>query len=114
MARGLPREFIGHYTGLGQRILVELNPNILVRDAIRMSNGLPRESIGQTQPQKNPSLLVRDAIRMTFYGKNLGGIMVNVVPRQVPRIKPTGPAAPRVFGLGTSLGTTFTMIPPRV
>ena len=27
---------IGHYTGLGQQILVELNPNILVRDAIRM------------------------------------------------------------------------------
>ena len=30
------RESIGHYTGLGQRILVELNPNILVRDAVRM------------------------------------------------------------------------------
>ena len=28
---------IGRYTRLGQRILVELNPNILVRDAIRMS-----------------------------------------------------------------------------
>ena len=27
---------IGYYTVLGQRILVELNPNILVRDAIRM------------------------------------------------------------------------------
>ena len=37
MANGLPRESIGHYTGLGQRILVELNPNILVRDAIRMA-----------------------------------------------------------------------------
>ena len=33
-----PRLFqiMSHYTGLGQRILVELNPNILVRDAIRM------------------------------------------------------------------------------
>jgi hypothetical protein len=27
-----PRESIGHYTGLGQGILLELNPNILVRD----------------------------------------------------------------------------------
>ena len=32
-ANGLPRESIGHYTGLGQRILVELNLNILARDA---------------------------------------------------------------------------------
>ena len=37
LANGLPRVSIGHYTGLGQRILLELNPNILVRDAIRMS-----------------------------------------------------------------------------
>ena len=37
MANGLPRESIGYYTGLGKRILVELNPNILVRDAIIMS-----------------------------------------------------------------------------
>ena len=29
--------------------------------------------------------------------------MVNVVPRKVPRLKPSGPAAPRGFGLGTSL-----------
>ena len=36
-----------------------------------MSNGLPRESIGQTQPERNPSLLVRDAIRMTFHEKTL-------------------------------------------
>ena len=65
-----------------------------------MSNGLPRESIDQTQPERNPSLLVQDAIRMTFYGKNLGGIMVNVVPREVPRPKPLGPAVPRVLALG--------------
>ena len=32
----VPRESIGHYTGLGQGILLELNPNILVRDAITM------------------------------------------------------------------------------
>ena len=38
MANGLPRESIEYYTGLGQRILVELNPNILVRDAIIMYN----------------------------------------------------------------------------
>ena len=36
-----------------------------------LSNGLPRESIGQTQPERNPSLLVHDAIRMTFYEKAL-------------------------------------------
>ena len=66
-----------------------------------MSNGFPRESICQPQPERNPSLLVRDAIRMTFYEeKNLGGIMVNVVPREVPRPKPLGPAAPRVLALG--------------
>ena len=35
-ANGLPGESIGHYTGLGRQIYVELNPNILVRDAIRM------------------------------------------------------------------------------
>ena len=32
----VPRESIGHYTGLGQGILLELNPNILVRDEERM------------------------------------------------------------------------------
>ena len=32
-ANGLLRESIGHYTGLGQRILKELNLNILARDA---------------------------------------------------------------------------------
>ena len=37
--------------------------------------------------------------------------MVNVVPREVPRPKPCGPSG---FGLGTSRGTTFTMIPPRL
>ena len=64
-----------------------------------MSNGLPKESICQTQPERNPSLLVRDAKRMTFYEKNLGGIMVNDVPWKVPRPKPSGPAAPRVLAL---------------
>ena len=39
-ANGLPRESIGYYTGLGQQILVELNPNILVRDAIIMLNAI--------------------------------------------------------------------------
>ena len=36
LANGLPRESIGHYSRLGQPILVELNPNILVRVAIRI------------------------------------------------------------------------------
>ena len=55
--------------------------------------------------------------------KSLGGIMVNGAPREVPRVlngvpreyiegplgqtlgqKPSGPAAPRVFGLGSGLG----------
>ena len=35
----VPRESIGHYTGLGQGILVELNPNILVRDEEIMLDG---------------------------------------------------------------------------
>ena len=34
----LPREYIGHYTGLGQEILLELNPNILVWDEERMKD----------------------------------------------------------------------------
>ena len=29
----VPRESIGHYTGLEQGILIELNPNIIVRDS---------------------------------------------------------------------------------
>ena len=36
--------------------------------------------------------------------------MVNVVP-QAKTLRPCGPAG---FGLGTSLGTPFTMIPPRL
>ena len=40
--------------------------------------------------------------------------MVNGVPREVPRQKPEGPQAPRIFGRGTSRGTPFTMIPPRL
>ena len=35
--------------------------------------------------------------------------MVNVVPKAKTR----GPAGPEGFGRGTSLGTTFTMVPPR-
>ena len=38
MVNVVPRESIGHYTGLGQGILLELNPNILVRDEERMSS----------------------------------------------------------------------------
>ena len=34
--RGRRPQGLWHYTRLGRRILVELNPNILVRDAIRM------------------------------------------------------------------------------
>ena len=40
--------------------------------------------------------------------------MVNGVPREVPRPKPEGPQALRVSGRGTSRGTPFTMIPPRL
>ena len=46
--------------------------------------------------------------------KSQGGIVVNGVPREVSRPKPGGPQAPWVFGRGTSQGTTFTMIPPRL
>ena len=34
LANGLPKESIGYYTGLGQQILIKLNHNILVWDAI--------------------------------------------------------------------------------
>ena len=46
--------------------------------------------------------------------KSRGGIVVNGVPREVPRPKPEGPQAPRVFGRGTSRGTAFTTIHPRL
>ena len=42
------------------------------------------------------------------------GIMVNVVPGEVTRPKPSGPQAPRVFGRGTSRETPLTMINPRL
>ena len=41
----------------------------------------------------------------------LGGIMVNGVPRKVPRPKTLGACGTFSFGLETSLGTPFTMIP---
>ena len=40
--------------------------------------------------------------------------MVNAVPREVPRPKTLGACGTLGFGLGTSLGTPFTMIPPRL
>ena len=40
--------------------------------------------------------------------------MVNGVPGEVPRPKPMGPQAPKVFGRGTSRGTPFTMIHSRL
>ena len=39
---------------------------------------------------------------------------MNIVPREFQGQKPEGPQAPRVFGLGTSRGTIFTRIPPRL
>ena len=36
-----PSESIGHYSGLGQGILLELNPNILVRDEERIYTVYP-------------------------------------------------------------------------
>ena len=45
--------------------------------------------------------------------KSRGFIVVNGVPREVPRPEPEGPQAPRVFVRGTSWGTPFTMINPR-
>ena len=46
--------------------------------------------------------------------KSLGGIMVNVVPLEVPRSKILGACGPSGFGLGTSLRTPFTTLPPRL
>ena len=40
--------------------------------------------------------------------------MVNVVSREVPAAKTPRACGPSGFGLGTSLGTTFTMMPPRL
>ena len=37
----MPRESIGHYTGLGQKILIELNSNILDRDEEKMAHIRP-------------------------------------------------------------------------
>ena len=43
--------------------------------------------------------------------KSLGCIMLNGVPREVPRTKTLGACDPLGFGLGTSLGTLFTHSP---
>ena len=40
--------------------------------------------------------------------------MVNGVPREVPKAKTLGVAGPKGFGRGTSQGTLFTMIHPRL
>ena len=40
--------------------------------------------------------------------------MVNGVPREVPRPKTLGACGPSGFGLWISLGTPFTMMPPRL
>ena len=72
----LGAKFIGHsYSIPDSYIGIKLYEYSLSKPSI-MSNGLPRESIG------------------------LGGIMMNVVPREVPRPKPSGPAAPQVLAFG--------------
>ena len=45
--------------------------------------------------------------------KSLGVIMVNGVPLEFPRAKTLGTCGTSDFGLGTSLGTSFTTTPPR-
>ena len=45
--------------------------------------------------------------------KSLGGIMVNIVPQEVPRPKSLGACGPSGFWPWNSLGTKFTSIPPR-
>ena len=44
--------------------------------------------------------------------KSLGGILVNIVPWEVPRPKTFGACGPLVFWPWNSLGTIFTRIPP--
>ena len=39
---------------------------------------------------------------------------MNIVPREFQGQQPEGPQAPSVFGVGTSRGTIFTRIPPRL
>ena len=56
--------------------------------------------------------ITHHTLRITYWEnewKNRGGIMMNGVPCEVPRPKPEGPQAPRVFGRGTFRGTPFTM-----
>ena len=51
---------------------------------------------------------------MGHYVEKLGGIMVYGAPREVPRPKALGAAGPRVFCPGTSRGTPFVKIAPRL
>ena len=56
---------------------------------------------------------VRDVIRITFYEKPWryhGECCASIGPAA----KTLGACGPSGFGLGTSLGTTFTMVPPRL
>ena len=69
-----------------------------------MSNGLTRESIGQTKPERNPSLLVRDAIRLTFYEKTLEVSWWMLCLRRSCGQNPWC-----LQPLGTSRGTTITI-----
>ena len=46
--------------------------------------------------------------------KRRGGIMMNGVPKEVPRPKPERPQAPKGFGRKTSQGTPITKIPPMI
>ena len=118
-------EPLWHYTGLGQQILVGLNPNIPIRDAIRMgfnstnggsfitspfSSGVPRDTIGK----RNSSLLVRDDKRMNMCEKALGVSWWMESLGKSPGQKPWGPAAPWVLDFGLPQGTPFAMIHPRL
>ena len=46
--------------------------------------------------------------------KSLGGILVNIVPREVPRPETLWACSPLVFWPWNSIGTIFTRIPPRL
>ena len=66
---------------------------------------LPRGYIGCKKiPLSSARLRKNDNVENTL------GIMLNISPREVMRPKTLGTLAPHVFGLGISLGDTFTII----
>ena len=54
----------------------------------------PGYSLGKILGARESQLLEQDYKRMVICGKALGGILVNILPREVPRPKTRGAADP--------------------